>query len=347
MKNQKGISLTELMVTMLLGLVLIAGIGHLFLSANRTYILQDELSRIQENARVAMDILTQDIRMAGFTSCPQQAALANAIATNTNDRAWMAHFDRGILGIPVSENSRVDSAADSEIIIVHKLDLDRVLTVNSHNTSAATLTSNATHTYNEGDVLALISQQCDQVSVLKATRNTTGSTIEHVSSAASSLFNCTSLLGGNFNCRSGSVTDNTFSHTGSTIAPVTSVAYYLRENNSVPNLYRKFIGETTAGQTINPTPLIEGIEDLSLLYGIDSNDDRNPDRYVTATTLGLFSNNWSNVVSVRIELLVRSFSEITDQPQSYFFAGTTRTPTDRFLRRNFVTTVELRNRVQQ
>ena len=347
MKNQKGVSLIELMVALLLGLVLIAGIGHLFLSANRTYMLQDELSRIQENARVAMDILARDIRMVGFTGCPEQSDLANAVSTNTDNREWMAHFDKGILGIPASQKDRVDTNADSEIIIVHKLDLDSGLTVSSHNTSTATLTSNSSHGLSEGDVLALVSQKCDQVSVFTATGNTSGSTIEHISSAASSLFNCTSHLQGNYNCLSGSVDDDVFSHRGSTIAPVTSIAYYLRDSNSVPNLYRKIIGETASGQTNYAAALIEGIESLLLLYGIDSNNDRTPDQYRSASAIGLFNDDWSNVVSVRIELLVRSFTEITDQPRPYFFAGTTHTPADRFLRRNFVTTVELRNRVRQ
>ena len=345
--KQHGVSLIELLVALLLGLVLIAGIGHLFMSANRTYLLQEELSRIQENARVAMDILARDIRMAGFTGCPGQSALANAISANSSDREWMAHFDKGILGIPASDKSRVDSNAQSDIIVIHKLDPDYDLTVTSHNTSTAILTSSQSHGLREGNVLALVSQNCDQVSVFKATGNTSGSSIEHVALSGATLFNCTSQLQGAYNCLSGSTGSSLYNHKSAIIAPLSSTAYYLRDSNGVSNLYRKTIGETATGRTNNAAALIEGIEGLSFMYGYDSSGDQAPDQYRTASSIGLFSNDWSNVVSVRIELLVRSFTEVADQPQPYFFAGSLIAPEDRFLRQNFVTTVELRNRGQQ
>ncbi|MET4819199.1 PilW family protein [Endozoicomonas lisbonensis] len=95
-----------------------------------------------------------------------------------------------------------------------------------------------------------------------------------------------------------------------------------------------------------PESLLEGIEGLSFLYGYDSDGNRTPDQYRTADSIGLFSNNWTNVVSVRLELLVRSLSEVAEEPQTYFFAGTQITPADHYIRRNFVMTIELRNRVQ-
>ncbi|AMO55709.1 hypothetical protein GZ77_26610 [Endozoicomonas montiporae] len=345
MKRCAGASLVELLVAMALGLFLIAGIGHLFLSANRTYMLQDELSRIQENARFAMDLLSRDIRMAGYTGCPEATSLANVLFTSTDSREWMTHFDKGILGISTANKSRIDSSAISEAIVIHKLDAEQGLTVNSHSSSSALLNVTS-HGYDQGDVLALVHPGCDQISVFKAMEATSGSSISHAAGLSGSLYNCTSQLKGDFNCMDSASAAEPYNHKGSMLFPVRSVAYYLRTSNGRPNLYRKFAGEYTSGSARYAESLLEGIEGLSFLYGYDSDGNRTPDQYRTADSIGLFSADWMNVVSVRLELLVRSLSEITEEPQPYLFAGTEITPTDHYIRRNFVMTIELRNRVQ-
>ncbi|MGI9281391.1 MAG: PilW family protein [Endozoicomonas sp.] len=345
--RQAGLSLVEMMVAMLLGLILIAGIGHLFLSANRTYLLQDELSRIQENARFAIDLIARDVRMAGSTGCPFSSELANAVFTSTDNRTWMAHFDKGILGIPLANNSRVDSDAISESIVIHRVDQENSLSVTSHNTGTARMTLSAPHDFNQGDLLAAVRSDCQGVSVFKAGANTTGSTVSHESGTSGTLYNCTSQLGGTYNCLTSAADAKGENHTGSQILPLSSVVYYLRESNGVPNLYRRLAGETTSGAINSAEALLEGVEGLNLRYGYDSDADGIANQYRTAADISLFSLDWRNVTSVRMEILVRSFQEVTDTPQSYFFAGTRVTPTDNYLRRSFVITMELRNRIPQ
>ncbi|WP_422132949.1 PilW family protein [Endozoicomonas sp. ALD040] len=345
--KQAGLSLVEMMVALLLGLILIAGIGHLFLSANRTYMLQDELSRIQENARFAIDLIARDIRMAGSTGCPPSSDLANALFTSTDDRIWMAHFDKGILGVPQANNSRVDSNAISESVVIHKVDQESALSVISHNTGTARMTLSAPHSFNSGDLLVAVRSDCQGVSVFRAGANTSGSMVSHESASSGNLYNCTSQLGGSYNCLTSAADAKAESHTGSQVFPLSSVVYYLRDSNGVPNLYRRFAGETSSGAINSAEALLEGVEGLSLLYGYDSDDDGIANQYRTASEIGLFSLDWQNVTSVRMEMLFRSFQEVTDTPQSYFFAGNRITPSDNFLRRSFVITMELRNRIPQ
>lgn len=343
---QMGFSLVEMMVALVLGLVLIGGIGHLFLSANRTYMLQDELSRIQENARFALDLISRDIRMSGYTGCPATTDVANALYTTTSSRDWMAHFDKGILGIPLANKSRLDSSAISEAVVIYKLDGEQSVNITNHNTSTARMTLPAPHNYNQGDLLAAVSPSCQQVSIFKAGANTSGSTVSHEAGSTGSLYNCTSQLKGQYNCMSSASEASVMDHTGAELVPVSSVAYYLRESNGVSNLYRKFAGETASGNANSAEALLEGIDGINLLYGFDSDGDGVANQYRTAASLGLFSDNWTSVTSVRLELLARSFNEVAESPQAYFFGGSRITPTDNFIRRTFVMTVELRNRVQ-
>ncbi len=62
----RGFSLVELMVALVITLILLAGIGQIFLSSKKSFVVQDSLGRLQENGRYAMETLEQDVRRAGF-----------------------------------------------------------------------------------------------------------------------------------------------------------------------------------------------------------------------------------------------------------------------------------------
>lgn len=64
--KQSGFSLIELMIAMVLGLVLVGALINTFISSNRTYRVQEGLAQSQESARFALEILGQELRMAGY-----------------------------------------------------------------------------------------------------------------------------------------------------------------------------------------------------------------------------------------------------------------------------------------
>lgn len=64
--RQRGLSLVELLVAMVLGLLLTAGALEMMLSSRNLYRTTDSLSRIQENGRFALDFLNRGINMAGY-----------------------------------------------------------------------------------------------------------------------------------------------------------------------------------------------------------------------------------------------------------------------------------------
>ena len=345
--REQGISLVELMIAMLLGLTLIAGVGHSFLATNKTWTLQDELTRIQENARMALDILTNNIRTASYTGCPPQTELANLLHADSDSRLWMTHFDKGVTSIPVAEvSSHLDSNAISEAIVIHNVDRENGLSVIGHDLSDATVTLASRHNFTSGDVLALISRDCKQVSVFRAGADTQNSQVTHHSSSGGSLYNCTDQLKGSFNCHGSINGADTISHDSSELAPLGSRAFYLRESNGVPTLYRKVAGEYQSGNSVNAEALVEGIEKIQILYGVDSDSDGIANQYKTATSIDLFGNEWNKVVSVKLELLARSLIEIAPKSQTYFFAGQKVVPSDLYIRRNYMATIELRNRSQ-
>ena len=67
--NQQGLSMVELMVAMTLGLFLTYGVIQAFLSGKQAYTTQAALARVQENARIAQELIGADIRNAGDYGC--------------------------------------------------------------------------------------------------------------------------------------------------------------------------------------------------------------------------------------------------------------------------------------
>ncbi|HKJ17360.1 MAG TPA: prepilin-type N-terminal cleavage/methylation domain-containing protein [Xanthomonadales bacterium] len=65
-RKQNGMTLVELMIAVLLGVILVGGILLIHLSGRATFIDTERLSRIQENVRFASDYVIRDIRNAGF-----------------------------------------------------------------------------------------------------------------------------------------------------------------------------------------------------------------------------------------------------------------------------------------
>ncbi|KAG1390382.1 hypothetical protein G6F59_015225 [Rhizopus arrhizus] len=73
-----GLSLVELMVALVISLVLMLGVVQVFIASQTAARLSEGASRVQENARFALDFLERDIRMAGHMGCVNDQAHVSA-----------------------------------------------------------------------------------------------------------------------------------------------------------------------------------------------------------------------------------------------------------------------------
>ena len=93
-----GFSLIELMVAMSIGLILTLIIGQIFINSRAVFASTDNLSRLQENARYGFNLISREVRSAGFKSDSRP----------TPDPAFAAPFaaiqgtDGGTAGTPAS-----------------------------------------------------------------------------------------------------------------------------------------------------------------------------------------------------------------------------------------------------
>ena len=67
--GQRGFSLIELMIAMTLGLMLILGVTQVFLGSKRSFVMQQQVAALQENARFMLTRISRDVRQAGLFGC--------------------------------------------------------------------------------------------------------------------------------------------------------------------------------------------------------------------------------------------------------------------------------------
>jgi type IV pilus assembly protein PilW len=128
-----------------------------------------------------------------------------------------------------------------------------------------------------------------------------------------------------------------------------TIAYYVKQSSSgtTTSLYRRVFNGDPAGGV--EQELVEDVESLQVKYGVDTTSavaDGIVDSYVTAEAV----TDWSDVVAVRMGLLLRSSSKVAGDLSVAASAPvngrTINYPSgSKYDRRVFTTTVAVRNRI--
>lgn len=92
--RMRGFSLVELMIALLLGLIVVGGVISLFVNNQQAARTNEGLGRLQENARVAFELMAREVRQAGGNPCGA-VVIANTLANPTAN--WWSDWDRGVL----------------------------------------------------------------------------------------------------------------------------------------------------------------------------------------------------------------------------------------------------------
>ena len=74
-RTQQGITLIELMIALVIGLLATGAMLKVYVDSSRLYRFNEGLARIQENGRFATEFVRRDARMAGFWGCYHGASL--------------------------------------------------------------------------------------------------------------------------------------------------------------------------------------------------------------------------------------------------------------------------------
>ena len=339
--GQTGLTLVELMIAMVLGLLLILAASQVFLSSKRTYTTQEAVSRIQENGRFGIDILSRNIRKAGYTPCGNTTTSVNVINTaSTND--FLNFFGSAIRGYDdVSSTSDLPSplggtlktpVTNSDAVLIISGEDDGGYYVTQHNPTSAQFKINQVHDFNPGDIL----MACDlkHTAMFQITNsNQSNRTMVH-NTGTGTPGNCTKGLGAPLDCSTNG-TAYTFGADSHLIRMHSRLFFIANNDDGVPALYQNDARNGTR-------EMVPGVEDMQIQYGEDTDGDDTADVYRDADNVA----NWDDVRAARLRLLVQSLNDrVTDRPQTYTYDGSTVTASDNRLRRVFTTTIALRNRL--
>ena len=279
--RQAGLSLVELMVSITLGLMILSGVLVVFVNTSAARNEVEKTSRQIENGRYASEVLSEDLRLAGYYGELSVSSIANPGSLPAN---------------PCSTN-----AADwNAWIPVHVQGYDDGAGVAATTCALGSLKPNT-------DVLVIRRARACVAGVDGCDASENGKPYLQVSLCS------TEVTAHRLGLKGVAAFDRTKRDCATVAGEREYVVriYFVSTDNgageNIPTLKRLEL--TGAGwQTV---PLVEGIEEFQLEYGVDTNGDGVPDEYVanptaypTAAPTPLES--WMNVMTVQFHILARN-----------------------------------------
>ena len=85
-KGKKGFTLIELLVAMMLGLIVLGGVYSFYVTSMPAYVLQDQLLETQQNLRIGLELVVEDIQGAGGSGIPADKAVTVANSSGSPDQ---------------------------------------------------------------------------------------------------------------------------------------------------------------------------------------------------------------------------------------------------------------------
>ncbi len=315
---QLGLSLTELLVALAIGTVLLLGVFGVFVSNSQSDSVEAAINRVQQSGRAAVELLNRDIRRAGYIGCDSIGGSVSLAASDTRIHRLLAYRSDGSSLTPDSTNSVADvvkggARAGSDVIVLDYADYfgnDLIAQGDAFDTLGQSLTLNSPAGGEcrlvNGDLLLL--SNCVTTHVFRVSSasgcGASGNTI---------TINTADNQGPAITAADGSGLAAS-SLTGFRYTEQSDVAEYLqfiwfvadtgREINgqAVYALYRLASNQTYAQRE----EMIEGVEFLRVEVGERVAGGL---RFVSPSSPGI---NWSAIESVRMALLVQSFEVVTD-----------------------------------
>ncbi|WP_423187363.1 PilW family protein [Alishewanella sp. d11] len=97
MRYQRGVTLTELLVALMLGLLLLGGVFGVYLSNQTTARTTEDLSNLQNRIRLAFQVMSYDLRSAGFLGCNNSERVVSVVQVAGVSPAWL-NWQGGLVG---------------------------------------------------------------------------------------------------------------------------------------------------------------------------------------------------------------------------------------------------------
>lgn len=315
---QRGFSLIELMIALLLGLILTSGIISVFLESRRNFTQDELISRVQENGNFALEMISRELKMNGFMggvidlSKITHPAGGGCLEWLLNPEPILEVFNNA----DGSEDTEfdcltADAVADTDVFALKRVSDEPLVKLGAWGIGFGAFVPAQYYLRTQSGGLGAseigtgITMTADIANIIGA------SSEEDVWEYYAQLF-------------------------------------YIGLENGYPSLCMRSLGAANGGVQ---RCLVNGIEDFQIELGLDTDDNGTVDTYVSDNTVAIDPAGVpvEQIRAYRIYLLARSLEVDTSFPaasRTYTLGDHTyTTPVDRYYRRMFEATVERNNQV--
>jgi len=340
--RQHGLSIVELMISVAISLAVLSALSYVYVGSRGAYRTNDALARVQETGRFALEWLARDLRGAGFQGCISRGTPLTIYSRNPPGRV---DFGAAIYGYEngvdsggntfVNPNGTTVPRVRGDVVVFSALRSDTIAYVLKHDQATGNfhVDNNCAGFMQDEN---LIVTDCTRAAVFTVTNTPQGACPGNTVLTHGAGENYVSRINPTYTPGSRSF-----------IARFALSGYYIGNNRAGrPSLYRF----DTTGAT---EEVVENVEDLDLLFGIDTDSDGSVDAYRKADAIAL--GDWERVLSVRVSLVAVSGEAAATTGGQVIYLRDTDADTladaqaaaanDRRLRQVFTTTVALRNRL--
>ncbi|WP_445365488.1 PilW family protein [Microbulbifer sp. ANSA001] len=322
--SQRGLSLIELMIGILLGSLLLLGVLQIFQSNSDTLRMQNGFSRVQESGRFAVDMLSKEIRQAGFWGCAENKNIENLSASADKFYSSIGGDDIGVAGQDnVATNTKVE-----KIEVIEGTD---ILTLSGAEDACAGKGRMLNGT-DKGDIVVSDSCPIKNNDIVIVSNCKSGSVFTVLSTTETAGHK-------KLNYPAGIVFKEEYGVDSKILTPYEKVFFIASgaQNTNSLNTNSLFMKDEAG----NVQELVPGIDDMQVSYGVDTNGNGIVNQWQAADdVIGM-----AGVTAIKIELLVSSDSVAgVDKQTITRLDGSKKEYDDGLLRKLYVATVKVRNR---
>ena len=367
-RRQGGFSLIEFMVALLLSVTLGIAVISVFVGSRNAYQSTAGVGALADGGRFALDTIQESARGAGFMECNHATSITSQVLLDSLGSPLAYDFRYGVSGYestgtspgnsftlaaaPVADPSAADwaPALDGAFNSTRNKQVNGndVLVFRSSIPRGAPSYTNADIT-NGASSFVVTNAGSLQAGQLAVISDCTKSVAFQIGTVAGTTPATVSFAGATGTPGNTVATLPFGFSAGALVSPVTTVVYYIGlgdDGYSALKRLELLDGKVNGAQIFTDEEVSPDIENMQVLYGIDTTGTKVASAYVTANQV----TDWDSVVAVRVAVLSASPTGAGPKPETaptFSLLGTTITaPIDTRLRKVFDITVTMRDAVE-
>jgi len=277
----------------------------------QTFKTNDDLGRLQENARIAFEQMARDVRQAGGNPCGTPL-ISNVLLNPTTD--WKYDWAAGIVqgfngaqaatGIVATGTATAQRVAGTDALKVLSGALNDGIIITNHDQALAKFTLNTVnHGISTGDIVMACDPNSAAITQITSANPGVTNELEHLD-AIGAPSNCSKGLGFPEDCSSATGNPKTVEPGGFVTRLSTSTWYVGYNGRGGKSLYR------TDGS--GPQEIAEGVVDMQLQYLLRTTaTNALGTNWVDATAVASWANNAADlVVAVKLTLTLQTLTNL-------------------------------------